>query len=351
MAARPTPAPSNRTSSVSIPLPLPSLEDIMSSVSSTSARAPVSHQPSGSLPSGLTLSHSPTFPRVIRANNASGSPPTPSTSAPRADIACFPPLSASPTRTRRFGGGPLDLRPPSLHHRGTHAHATLSSPHLALHQPPPPFPRPSYLEHSSLRHLLQTELPPNLPPSRYTQSTIYPCAPRHQHSSVTPALIDDSDAESTTASPPPGLPASPPASATTKSPNETITLVGSSPVFRLPTRWSEQDRHPYLSVSADGRELTYNGLFLFFLTNLVSFCPIRGKLPEYGVRHFFSCPPLTLSRWRSKRQRRYGPHESSHTPSLWHLLLRNRNFEQSAESVSSSLLIIRSLLSMIHSVT
>lgn len=33
----------------------------------------------------------------------------------------------------------------------------------------------------------------------------------------------------------------------------------SNPVLRLPTRWSEQDRHPPLSVSQDGRELTFMG--------------------------------------------------------------------------------------------
>ena len=281
MAARST--PSNRSSSVSVPLP--SLEDIISSVSSASARSiptstSVPRQPSGSFPSGTTLVPSSTFPRVIRANDASGSPPAPSTSASRADIACSPPLSTSPTRTRRLGGGPLDLRPPSLHHRGPQAHATLSSPHLALHQTPPPFPRPGYLEHSSLRHLLQTELPPNLPPSRYTQSTIYPSVPRHQHTSVATALIDDSDAESTIASPPPGLPPSPPASTSAKSPNEALTLVGSSPVFRLPTRWSEQDRHPYLNVSTDGRELTYNGLFPFFVDQSCLILSYQGEIPR-----------------------------------------------------------------------
>src|SRR6266850_3214112 len=261
MAARPS--PTNRSSSMSIPRPpLPSLEDIMSAVSPTNTRTvlpttSVHRHQSGSAPSGSAPSHSTSFPRIIRANNASGSSAVQSVSASRADVACTPPLSNSPTRTRRPSAGPLSLRQPTLHRPGSHVHTTLSSPHLALHQGPPPFPRPGYLGHSSLRHLLQTELPPNLPPSRYSQSTIYPFVPRHQHTSVTPALIDDSDAESTTASPPPGLPPSSQASATAKPPSELVTLVSNSPVFRLPTRWSEQDRHPYLSVSADGRELTY----------------------------------------------------------------------------------------------
>ena len=240
--------PSNRSSSgVSVQR----LDDIVPSVSPTSPRS-IPRNPSRPSHAG----HSPTFPRIIRANNSSPS----ASSASRADIACSPPPPSSPTRTRRPSAGPLNLRTPSLRRPGSHTHITIASPHLALHQPPAPFPRPPYLEHSSLRHLLQTELPPNLPPSRYPQSTIYPFVPRQQHTSVTPALVDDSDVESTTASPPPpGLPSSPPPSAGARSPNESVTLVGSSPVFRLPTRWSEQDRHPYLSVSADGKELTYHG--------------------------------------------------------------------------------------------
>jgi|SRR6266446_8018664 len=241
--------------------PLPSLEDLISSVSSNTRI--ISPPPSSSIHRQQTASspHPQTFPfpRIIRANNAPDSPTAQSPSTSRADIACIPPLSNSPTRTRRLSAGPMSLRQPNLHRPGSHTHTTLSSPHLALHQSPPPFPRPLYLNHSSLRHLLQTELPPNLPPSRYTQSTIYPFVPRPQPTSITPALIDDSDAESTTASPPPGLPPSPPTSASAKPPSETVTLVSSSPVFRLPTRWSEQDRHTYLSVSADGRELTYHG--------------------------------------------------------------------------------------------
>jgi len=241
--------------------PLPSLEDLISSVSPTNTRI-ISPPPSSSIhrqQTPSTSSHPQTFPRIIRANNASDSPTAQSPSASRTDVACTPPLSNSPTRTRRASAGPLSLRQSNLHRPGSHTHTTLSSPHLALHQTPPPFPRPPYLDHSSLRHLLQTELSPNLPPSRYTQSTIYPFVPRPQHTLVTPALIDDSDAESTIASPPPGLPPSPPTSASAKPPSETVTLVSSSPVFRLPTRWSEQDRHTYLSVSADGRELTYHG--------------------------------------------------------------------------------------------
>lgn len=98
--------------------------------------------------------------------------------------------------------------------------------------------------------------------------------PHPQHTSVTPAL-DDSEEESTIASPPPGLP-SPPTSAPAKPMSETVSLVSSSPVFRLPTRWSEQDRHTYLSVSADGRELTYHGKYLSFFDKFHSYRVLSG---------------------------------------------------------------------------
>lgn len=72
---------------------------------------------------------------------------------------------------------------------------SLTFPQLSSHQPAGPLPgvpfqRPAYLEHSSLKHLLNNPL---------------------------------------------------------------------NPVLRLPTRWSDQDRHLSLSVSPDGREVTFVG--------------------------------------------------------------------------------------------
>jgi Ran-binding protein 9/10 len=36
-------------------------------------------------------------------------------------------------------------------------------------------------------------------------------------------------------------------------------------MMKLPTRWSQEVRHPSLSVSTDGRELTFNGLYSTFI--------------------------------------------------------------------------------------
>jgi hypothetical protein len=42
-------------------------------------------------------------------------------------------------------------------------------------------------------------------------------------------------------------------------PTSMTTHISMDQPLKLPTRWSEQDRHQNLSVSPDGRDLTYNG--------------------------------------------------------------------------------------------
>ncbi|KAA1468419.1 hypothetical protein DENSPDRAFT_464371 [Dentipellis sp. KUC8613] len=194
------------------------------------------------------ISTSPVLPRIIRASTNSSNP-----SASWADVACSPPApSTSPTRGRRPSAGAGAVRAPSTH-RPPHVHgSSLTQPPAQPTPAPAPFPLPSYLEHSALRHLLQTELPPHLPPSRYgaPPPTVWPYP---AHRDITPATDSDDDS---TASPPPQRASGTGAG---RAALESVAMVGSCPVFRLPTRWSEQDRHIHLSVSADGRELTYNG--------------------------------------------------------------------------------------------
>ncbi|KAK2461734.1 hypothetical protein APHAL10511_006197 [Amanita phalloides] len=120
---------------------------------------------------------------------------------PSADGSCLPSSSAPPPRTS-FG-------PPRLH------------------PPSPSFPRPAYLDHSALRHMLHTDIAPVLSPPR----------PR------SPSTDSDDDSIAT----PPRDPAPAPA------------LLTSDHILRLPTRWSDQMKHSSLSVSSDGRDLTYNG--------------------------------------------------------------------------------------------
>ncbi|VDC02010.1 unnamed protein product [Peniophora sp. CBMAI 1063] len=176
----------------SSPLPLPRLRTASSS--SPMPAYLTAH------PRAASTTTYPIQPRVIGRNAPSSS---------WADVACSPP---TPARTRRTsaGSGTTVLRPP------VRTNTTPSWPHLAL--APQPFPRPAYLDNSSLRSLLQTELP--------------------EQASSSFGLGDDEAKRGRAAQ---------------------SAMIGSTPVFRLPTRWSEQDRHPYLSVSPDGRELSYSG--------------------------------------------------------------------------------------------
>lgn len=113
--------------------------------------------------------------------------------------------------------------------------------------PPPSFPRPSYLDHSTLRHMLQTELPPALPSPRSAD-------PQFPHFSGPMSPSADSDDDSTASPPRDPAPAPPPS------------VPAPDHVLRLPTRWSDQMKHSSLSVSLDGRDLTFNGQFLSLIS-------------------------------------------------------------------------------------
>jgi len=164
--------------------------------------------------------------------------------------------SPSTTRNRRASTSNTLTTVPSSQRAGSLAFPQLSSHQSISPLPSVPFQRPAYLEHSSLKHLLQTEFPPLLPPGRYgrdvgvldddqnSRNITHPYPRRRR----TP-LIESDDEDPFT--PPRELPPL----VSTHSPNSN-TL---SPVLRLPTRWSDQDRHLSLSVSSDGRELTFVG--------------------------------------------------------------------------------------------
>ena len=158
-------------------------------------------------------------------------------------------LSPSTTRNRRAStsnASTLSQRTGSL------PFLQLSSHQSASPLPSVPFQRPAYLEHSSLKYLLQTEFPPILPLGRYGHNfrvldddqNSWNAAHPYPRRRRTP-LIESDDEDPF--SPPRELPLLHPPSSTL------------SPVLRLPTRWSDQDRHPSLSVSPDGRELTFVG--------------------------------------------------------------------------------------------
>lgn len=204
------------------------------------------HTPARSFttPHPLGTSQSPVEPRRIRANGGvgpsrsvgdnDGSPHVPPLLSRRRSVA------SNSTGVPSIGAaGPLFYRAPSSSHH---------APRPPSPQPlPAAFAPPAYLAHSALRHLLQTEAAPTLPPSRYANPDASSTAPsvvwpHIKHREVTPGT--DSEDES----PPPRDLSLPPS-----------VLISSSPILRLPTRWSDQDRYPSLSVSSDGSHLSFTG--------------------------------------------------------------------------------------------
>ena len=131
------------------------------------------------------------------------------------------------------------------------------------------FPRPPYLEHSALRDLLYTDAPPSYPgathiehvlasgpgPASSRMNTPVPTPYPYIRRDTTPGPDTDDDSVAT-ASPPPVR-----ATTAPLAPGALLT----NPALRLPTRWSEQDRHHLLTVSGDGRELTFYGEVIILL--------------------------------------------------------------------------------------
>ena len=64
-----------------------------------------------------------------------------------------------------------------------------------------------------------------------------------------------------------------------------IPLSSSTPIQRLPTRWSEQDRNGSLTISPDGLELHFNGtiypkLFVCIILNIVLTQGLRARVTK-----------------------------------------------------------------------
>ncbi|OAX43637.1 SPRY-domain-containing protein [Rhizopogon vinicolor AM-OR11-026] len=158
----------------------------------------------------------------------------------RADTACPTSSSVSPSRARRASG--TGVRAPSTHRP---ALANPSAGPMAIDIAP--FSRPSYLDHSALRHLLQTDTSPQLPSSPKIESVIVRAdyGVGRRGSQRSPSF--DSDEEEMSYS-----------GELSSRPQQEHILISPAPL-RLPTRWSDEYRNPLLSVSADGRDLNYQG--------------------------------------------------------------------------------------------
>ncbi|KAH9855764.1 SPRY-domain-containing protein [Lenzites betulinus] len=251
MSFSPTPASRQRLSSIPTPASLGpgrGAPPISRSVSASYSSA-LSAVPRGR-PAGPAQASVPVFePRIIRATTS----PTPSR-----DPACNSPYSpsSSPVRPRRLSSG---VRSQSVVSPGSLAPRSVLSTHAS--QTSQGFPRPTYLEYSSLREMLHTELGPS-PSTQAARPATHSVASTDSRSSASPAPpaipypyfrrelspVGDSDDESV-ATPSPPQPASLGA----------VNVLSTSTILMLPTRWSEQDRTPSLSISYDGRDLTFTG--------------------------------------------------------------------------------------------
>lgn len=162
---------------------------------------------------------------------------------------------------------------------------------------PVSFARPSYLEFCAMRQLLQTDPLPGPIPSRKA-SSISNTRPQIYAPSYSPS--DEDDGVQT----PPLIPRSVPA-ATPAPPRQKILL---------PSRWSELDRHPNLTLGHDGREVSYTGLWAVY----------------FGL----SC---SYSRCRDCHERGQGcrryPYTTPDTPCVRYILLWNCNYGKGAKSV------------------
>lgn len=220
----------NPPAAIGIPYGVRGSSSITSSPSTRLPSRSFSHPwaPSGR---GSASPHIVYEPRVIRADSTR----TPDTVCPHNSSAS----SSSPTRTRRpssAGLRALSAQRPSVVH-------------VSLPTETAPFPRPAYLEHSALRHLLQTDSAP-LIPSPKVESIVRPDSVGARRMQRSPS--DDSDEDDM----------SPPREIRKIIPSP---MTASSPTLLLPTRWCDEYRSPHLSVCGDSRELIYQGELLLGL--------------------------------------------------------------------------------------
>ena len=146
-------------------------------------------------------------------------------------------------------GSPSRTRPRSASVR-TRSAQRPSATHIPAPAETVSFPRPAYLEHSALRHLLQTESSPLILP-RKTEPVLGPHPMGARRAQRSPSY----DSEEDDMSPPPRE-----VQKSTPSP-----VTASSPILLLPTRWCDEYRNAHLSVCGDGRELIYQGELLLAL--------------------------------------------------------------------------------------
>ena len=167
-------------------------------------------------------------PRIIRGSGTERTEPSPGSECPTPSQQ----LSTPHSQTRRASVTNLRTSNKSL------------TPQLIARPTSVTFSRPAYLEYSSLRHLLQAEVPVSPLSSRRADSSV---SVRSQSYSVAMSTSSDIDDDGSATPLPHDL----------RPISASLPLATQDTPFRLPTRWG--DHHPNLSLSLDGRELTYEG--------------------------------------------------------------------------------------------
>ncbi|EIN13456.1 SPRY-domain-containing protein [Punctularia strigosozonata HHB-11173 SS5] len=231
------------------------------------------HLPSARTSYGYAQPMSSFQPRIVRGSNLTSSSHAASDAMSRIRRASG--ASVNPPRT-----APRRTSSASLAHTSS---GTTTSPYSLVPassgaaSTPSVFPPPAYLSHSALRHLLQTELTPALPAGRYgtlsASSGPTASAVSSARLSLSPSPQPPSSRLRRVHQQPFARFARRTATPSTDSDDDSVYIApraagveggevvekAVAPVLRLPTRWSDTDRHASLSISADGRELGFHG--------------------------------------------------------------------------------------------
>ncbi|KAF9478718.1 SPRY-domain-containing protein [Pholiota conissans] len=170
--------------------------------------------------------------------------------------------STSPSQVRRVSGTSL---------RASGPQKPIVPLHVVSRTTPVAFPRPSYLDYSSLRQLLQTEAP------------ILPIPTRKVEVSLTSGGRNLDDIEFFSDEDDSSEPSTPPRP---RALSVLVPSVSQERILKLPTRWSDQERNPHLSVAPDGRKLSFEGTSLNGDKDAASARTIHPIPPGCGIYYF-----------------------------------------------------------------
>lgn len=235
-------------------------------------------------------------PRIVRATgsvpaSAAASIPTPRSPVHRRDSNA----PTSPTLATRSSRGTLPVSrsiPSSTGMQTPHTHVAMSSsvPYggSSLHavSTHSVFRKPSYLQYSAMRDLIHADTA--IPPIRAGSLVAHGLGSGRD---VTPITESDDDSEGSTGlsrhhrSFTRRLEERERGRAQHNANTYAASAVGNAadPMINLPTRWNEQDRNKYLTVSDDGRCLHFHGMYSMYWTSLPCISDLTSRYYQ-GLR-------------------------------------------------------------------